>query len=147
MENKEAIKYLIKPVATSTKPSAEYLKQKEAYELAIKALEKPQVTVFAENASKEEIKDFKQELENVLEKTQGKWVSVSERLPDKNMRCLVSVGKYNLTEIAMYSDLMGTINHKIFWQGDYGKINFQNITEYVNAWQPLPESYKRGSAE
>lgn len=71
MENKEAIKYLIPPVATSTKPSAEYLKQKEAYELAIKALEKPQVTVFAENASKEEIEDFKQELENVLEKTQN----------------------------------------------------------------------------
>ena len=38
MTNKEAIKYLIAPVATSTKPSAEYLKQKEAYELAVKAL-------------------------------------------------------------------------------------------------------------
>lgn len=38
MENKEAIKYLIAPVATSTKPSAEYLKQKEAYKLAKKAL-------------------------------------------------------------------------------------------------------------
>lgn len=38
MENKEAIKYLIAPVATSSRPSAEYLRQKEAYELAIKAL-------------------------------------------------------------------------------------------------------------
>lgn len=38
MENKEAIKYLIAPVATSTNPSAEYSRQKEAYELAIKAL-------------------------------------------------------------------------------------------------------------
>lgn len=38
MTSKEAIKYLISPVATSTKPSAEYLKQKEAYDLAIKAL-------------------------------------------------------------------------------------------------------------
>ena len=38
MTNKEAIKYLIPPTATSTKPSAEYLKQKEAYDLAIKAL-------------------------------------------------------------------------------------------------------------
>lgn len=38
MTNKEAIKYLIVPTATSTKPSVEYLKQKEAYELAIKAL-------------------------------------------------------------------------------------------------------------
>ena len=39
MDNKEAIKYLIAPIATSTEPSAEYLKQKEAYDLAIKALE------------------------------------------------------------------------------------------------------------
>ena len=39
MTNKDAIKYLIAPIATSTEPSAEYLKQKEAYELAIKALE------------------------------------------------------------------------------------------------------------
>ena len=39
MGNKEAIKYLIAPIATSTEPSAEYLKQKESYELAIKALE------------------------------------------------------------------------------------------------------------
>ena len=38
MKNKEAIKYLIAPVATSSRPSAEYLRQKEAYELAIKAL-------------------------------------------------------------------------------------------------------------
>ena len=38
MTNKEAIKYLIVPTLTSTKPSAEYLKQKEAYELAQKAL-------------------------------------------------------------------------------------------------------------
>lgn len=42
MTNEEAIKYLIAPTATSTKPSAEYLKQKEAYELAIQALERPQ---------------------------------------------------------------------------------------------------------
>ena len=37
--NKEAIKYLIRPIATSTGSCNEYLKQKEAYDLAIKALE------------------------------------------------------------------------------------------------------------
>ena len=36
--------------------------------------ERPQVTVFAENASKEEIEDFKNELEEVLEKPQGEWI-------------------------------------------------------------------------
>lgn len=83
----------------------------------------------------------------VLEEKQGKWIPVSERLPDKNMPCLVSVGKLNLIQMAIYSDLMETIDHKIFYQGDYGKNNFQNITEYVNAWQPLPEPYKNGGAE
>lgn len=39
MTNKEAINYLIMPIATCTRPSAQHLKQKEAYELAIKALE------------------------------------------------------------------------------------------------------------
>ena len=39
MTNQEAINYLIAPTATSTEPSAEYLKQKEAFDLAIKALE------------------------------------------------------------------------------------------------------------
>ena len=38
MTPEEAIKYLIAPIATSTEPSAEYLKQKEAYDLAIEAL-------------------------------------------------------------------------------------------------------------
>lgn len=38
MTNEDAIKYLIPPTATSTNPSATYLKQKEAYNLAIKAL-------------------------------------------------------------------------------------------------------------
>jgi 20S proteasome alpha/beta subunit len=39
MDNKEAIKYLIRPFATSTQSYNEYLKQKEAYDLAVKALE------------------------------------------------------------------------------------------------------------
>lgn len=43
MTNEEAIKYLIKPFATSTKSYNEYLKQKEAYDLAIKALENEQL--------------------------------------------------------------------------------------------------------
>ena len=38
MTNEETIKYLIPPVSTSTIPHNECLKEKEAYELAIKAL-------------------------------------------------------------------------------------------------------------
>ena len=71
----------------------------------------------------------------------SEWIPVSERLPEKNMACLVAVGKFNLTQIAMYSDLMGTIDHRIFYQGDYGYDSFEDITEYVKAWMPLPEPY------
>ena len=38
MTEQEAIKYLIMPVATSTDPGEEYMKQREAYEMAKDAL-------------------------------------------------------------------------------------------------------------
>jgi hypothetical protein len=76
-----------------------------------------------------------------------KWIPVSERLPEKSMRCLVTVGRFNFTEIATYSDLMGIINHKIFYQGEVGHDSFVDITQYVKAWMPLPEPYKGGKEE
>lgn len=76
-----------------------------------------------------------------------KWIPVSERLPENNMPCLVAVGKFYLTQMAIYSDLMGTIDHKIFYQGNYGDCSFDNITEYVKAWMPLPEPYKPKEVE
>lgn len=38
MTKKEAIKYLIAPVASATEPSAEYMKQAEAYLMAVMEL-------------------------------------------------------------------------------------------------------------
>ena len=70
-----------------------------------------------------------------------KWTPVSEGLPEKNMECLVAVSEFNLTQKAMYSDLMGTMSFRIFYQGDYGTENFENITYFVNAWMPSPEQY------
>ena len=80
-------------------------------------------------------------------KPEPKWIPVKEMLPEKNMACLVSVGKFNLTQMAMYSDLMQTIDHRIFYQGDYGHDNFSDITEYVKAWMPLPEPYEASPTE
>lgn len=42
MTREEAIKYLIQPTATTTEPSAEYQKQREAYQMAIEALKQPE---------------------------------------------------------------------------------------------------------
>lgn len=87
-----------------------------------------------------QLAEWLKELKQLREQT--RWIPVSERLPKKNMECLVAVGKFKLTQIAMYSDLMGTIDHRIFYQGDYGHKNFDDITKYVKAWIPLPQSYK-----
>lgn len=90
-----------------------------------------------------QLAEWLRELKQLREQTQ--WIPVSKRLPEKNMPCLVAVDNLNLTQIAMYSDCMKTLNHKIFYQGDVGYDNFRNITEYVKAWMPLPESYKAES--
>jgi hypothetical protein len=75
-----------------------------------------------------------------------RWIPVSERLPEKSMRCLVVVGRFNFIEIATYSDLMGIIDHKIFYQGVVGHDDFVNITSFVKAWMPLPERYTEREA-
>lgn len=75
------------------------------------------------------------------------WIPVSKRLPDKNMECLVSVGEFNITEMAIYSDLMGIKNHRIFYQGEYGHEDFEDITQYVKAWMPSPKRYEEESED
>lgn len=87
-----------------------------------------------------QLAEWLRELKQLREQTT--WIPCSERLPEKNTACLVAVGKFKFTQMAMYSDLMGTIDHRIFYQGDYGDVNFENITQYVKAWMPLPEPYK-----
>ena len=87
-----------------------------------------------------QLAEWFKELKQLREQT--RWIPVSERLPERNMECLVAVGKFNFTQMAVYSDLMKTLNHRIFYQGDYGKENFEDITQYVNAWIPSPKSYK-----
>ena len=103
----------------------------------------PQVTICCENASKEEIEDFKQELENVLASIeQGKWIPVSERLPMRN-------GVYTITRIiegtylidASYFDGQNT------WHRDVCVNHGRPYLNDVIAWQPRPEPYKKGGAE
>ena len=76
-----------------------------------------------------------------------RWIPVSERLPEKSGRYLVTRGLkacnsiWNRVYIINYTDLMGLIKEKIFWTGNVGKSDFQEIDDVV-AWMPLPEPYK-----
>lgn len=84
---------------------------------------------------------------------QTRWIPVSERLPEKGeygkvlVTYIPSGGTlWTTVIIAHYSDLMG-IAKPSFHIGEVGKESFQNITEQVIAWMPLPKPYKAGEKE
>ena len=77
------------------------------------------------------------------------WIPCSERLPQKSeygkvlVTYIPSGGTlWTTVIIAHYSDLMG-IAKPCFHIGEVGKKDFQNITDSVTAWQPLPKPYRK----
>lgn len=92
-------------------------------------------------------------LTHCKDKLVDKWIPVSERLPRKGeygkvlVTYIPSGGTlWTTVMIAHYSDLMG-IAKPSFHIGEVGKESFQNITEQVTAWMPLPEPYKGESED
>lgn len=75
------------------------------------------------------------------------WISVEERLPEEYGEYLVTIvpsAGYLWAKriIANFSDLMGIVKKPIFYTGEVGKIDFEDITDMVIAWRPLPEPYQ-----
>lgn len=75
------------------------------------------------------------------------WIPVTERLPERNGRYLVTRGLnacgslWNRIYVVNYSDLMSLKKEKIWWDGNVGKADFAKLDDVI-AWQPLPEPYK-----
>lgn len=92
--------------------------------------------------------NYMETLEKQMQEPKTRWIPCSERLPNKGEygRVLVTYipsggTLWTTVIIAHYSDLMG-ISKPSFHIGEVGKKSFQNITEQVKAWMPLPEPYK-----
>ena len=90
---------------------------------------------------------IKEACKNIIRKhTNDGWISVEERLPEEYGEYLVTIvpsAGYLWAKriIANFSDLMGIVKKPIFYTGEVGKIDFEDITDMVIAWQPLPEVY------
>ena len=82
----------------------------------------------------------------------SRWIPVTERLPEKNGRYLVTRGLkacgalWNRVYIINYSDLMGIKSERIWWQGNVGKSDFERLEDVI-AWMPLPIRYEEGAEE
>ena len=75
------------------------------------------------------------------------WIPVDERMPEEYGEYLVTIvpsAGYLWAKriIANFSDLMGIVKKPIFYTGEVGKIDFEDITDMVIAWSPLPEPYR-----
>lgn len=68
----------------------------------------------------------------------GQWIPCSERLPEDESYILVSFENSTMPDIARYeeNDEGGT-----FYPGDDEK-SYSSYGFFVNAWRPLPESYR-----
>ena len=74
------------------------------------------------------------------------WIPVERGLPEEYGEYLVTIvpsAGYLWAKriIANFSDLMGIVKKPIFYTGEVGKIDFEDITDMVIAWRPLPEPY------
>lgn len=80
------------------------------------------------------------------------WIPVEERLPEEYGEYLVTIvplAGYLWAKriIANFSDLMGIVKKPIFYTGEVGKIDFEDITDMVIAWCPLPDLYRPERSE
>ena len=96
--------------------------QKQALDMAIKALEQPSVTAFADKC-RECGKIFN-------DKLQMKWIPVSERLPEVGEKVLCQC-QANIYEVL-----------KLTADGWYHDKNHCYMLGFVVAWMPLPDMYE-----
>ena len=109
-------------------------KEREALDLAIKAVEQPSVTDFADKCK---------ECGKILnDKLQTRWIPVSERLPKDHENVLIYLSSNRIT-IGLYrSHRLPFMDKPIGWGTD---APHDWSSDEVISWMPLPQPYKAES--
>lgn len=99
-----------------------------------------------DGVSEEFLEDCRRTAQKYKKDNDG-WMSVEERMPEEYGEYLVTIvpsAGYLWAKriIANFSDLMGIVKKPIFYTGEVGKIDFEDITDMVIAWSPIPEPYR-----
>ena len=74
----------------------------------------------------------------------GKWIPITERLPEDDKYIMVSFDNFTLSDIGRYeADKDG---NGAFYPGDDDK-GYASYGLFVNAWMPLPEPYRESEGK
>lgn len=79
---------------------------------------------------------FFEALDMAIESLGDKWIPCSERLPERSNSYLVTLHDYDCEDVIVVADYFKPMEE---WESNFG---CEDITEYVIAWQPLPQPYK-----
>lgn len=85
----------------------------------------------------------------VKELVKDEWIPVSEKMPDNETEVLIQYGQsimvgYHMWDFTMYPSEFADENETGWYDS---KDDFICGSDEVTAWRPLPEPYKKGSAE
>lgn len=73
----------------------------------------------------------------------GKWIPITERLPEDDKYIMVSFDNFTLSDIGRYeADKDG---NGAFYPGDEDR-SCASFELFVNAWMPLPKPYRESEA-
>jgi hypothetical protein len=90
--------------------------------------------------SLEYVLGWKEQCFELVERKSG-WIPISERLPEAGEYILVSFANegFSLPDIAVYE--VDSYGNGVFYPADK-TVPYSLIGVFVNAWMPLPESYR-----
>ena len=112
-------------------------RREEAYEEGVLAC-KSAISRYNPNPKHREVCTWAKQLET------NPWIPVTERLPETNDYILISFENYTLPDIGRYE--IDAEGNGTFYPGD-GAMSYASIGIFVNAWMPLPKSYRESEGQ